>query len=169
MKNLTLITGGVRSGKSSYAIQKADSYNSPLYIATGWADDREMAVRIENHKKERSSKWTTIEEKFEIWNSIKKSIELNFDFMLIDCITMWVSNLMLNDYNIENSVKNLTKALTEIQLPVILVTNEVGLGIVPSTETGRLYRDFLGWTNQKLATQCDNVTFMVSGIPMVIK
>ncbi len=169
MKNLTLITGGVRSGKSSYAIKKAEFYNSPLYIATGWADDNEMAIRIQKHKEERCSKWTTIEEKFEIWKSIEKSEKLTVDFILVDCITMWISNLMLNNRNIEDSVKHLINALTEVKLPVMLVTNEVGLGIVPTTETGRLYRDLLGWTNQKLAAKCDNLIFMISGIPMRIK
>lgn len=164
-----LLTGGVRSGKSSYALQLAESSKKPFYIATGWADDEEMTTRIINHKKERDSKWTTIEERYDLKKAIESAIANNADIIIVDCLTMWTCNLMYQSKDIGNHTTNLIESLKNSTIPIVMVTNEVGLGIVPESKDGRDFRDLLGWINQKIAKIADKVIFMVSGIPMVIK
>jgi len=165
-----LLTGGVRSGKSSYAVELAKSAKFPFYIATGWAGDDEMIDRIEKHKDERNSSWATIEERYDLKNAIERALKAGADLIVVDCITMWTCNLMYaKNENMSSRLTDLIKCLKEIKIPLVLVTNEVGLGIVPSTKDGRDFRDQLGWINQKLAKVVDKVIFMVSGIPMVIK
>ncbi len=168
-KTTYLLTGGVRSGKSAYALQLALSSKAPFYIATGWAGDDEMTDRIINHKKERDDRWTTIEERYDLKKAIQEAISKGADIIIVDCITMWTSNLMYGSKKTDAHVADLIGALKDTPIPIVLVTNEVGLGIVPETKDGREYRDILGWINQKIARVADKVIFMVSGIPMVIK
>lgn len=164
-----LLTGGVRSGKSSYALQLASSSKKPFYIATGWAGDDEMSSRIKNHKEERNSSWTTIEERCELKSAIENAINNKADMIIVDCLTMWTCNLMYQAKNVDLYTANLIEALKNTTVPIVMVTNEVGLGIVPESRDGRDFRDLLGWINQKIAKVADKVIFMVSGIPMVIK
>ncbi|OGV21671.1 MAG: bifunctional adenosylcobinamide kinase/adenosylcobinamide-phosphate guanylyltransferase [Lentisphaerae bacterium GWF2_38_69] len=168
--NKYLLTGGVRSGKSSYAVELARSCKSPFYIATGWAGDEEMTDRIIKHKEERDSRWLTIEERYNLDNAILEAIGKGADMIVVDCITMWTCNLMYAEKdNMNSRVNSLLEGLIKVDIPIVLVTNEVGLGIVPETKDGRNFRDQLGQINQKLAKVCDKVIFMVSGIPMEIK
>lgn len=169
--NIYLLTGGVRSGKSSYALQLAASSKKPYYIATGWAGDDEMTDRIVNHKEERDSSWTTIEERYDLKEAITEATSNGADIIIIDCLTMWTCNLMYQskDKNIDAHTLDLIEALKSTTVPIVMVTNEVGLGIVPESKDGRDFRDLLGWINQKIAKVSDKVIFMVSGIPMVIK
>lgn len=164
-----LITGGGRSGKSSYAIELANFSKSPFYIATGWAGDDEMTARIIKHKKERDNRWTTIEEPCDLKKAIETAVINKADIIIVDCITMWTCNLMYDSKDTDSYVLNLIEALKNITIPIALVTNEVGLGIVPETKNSRDFRDLLGWINQKLAKVVDKVIFMVAGIPMEIK
>ncbi|MEI6054948.1 MAG: bifunctional adenosylcobinamide kinase/adenosylcobinamide-phosphate guanylyltransferase [Lentisphaerota bacterium] len=167
--SIYLLTGGVRSGKSSYALQLAASSKKPYYIATGWADDNEMADRIVKHKEERNNSWTTIEERYDLKKAIETAVSNGADIVIIDCLTMWTCNLMYQSKDIDAHTLNLIDALKSAVVPIVMVTNEVGLGIVPESKDGRDFRDLLGWINQKIAKVSDKVIFMVSGIPMVIK
>ncbi|HJO93047.1 MAG TPA: bifunctional adenosylcobinamide kinase/adenosylcobinamide-phosphate guanylyltransferase [Victivallales bacterium] len=166
-----LLTGGVRSGKSSYALVLAQKAVRPFYIATAWAGDGEMEERIKNHKAERGECWTTIEETITLDQAITQAISSGSDCIVIDCITMWVSNLLMGDkIDIQLQVNNFIDELERInKTDIIMVTNEVGLGIVPDNELSRKYRDLLGFTNQKLAKVAEKVIFMISGILMEIK
>lgn len=164
-----LITGGVKSGKSSFALNIAKNAKKPFFIATGWAGDEEMANRIKKHKEERSSLWTTIEEKMDLKAAIASAIKQKADFIIVDCLTLWISNLMYGKKNINNYVSDLTETLVKTEIPITLVTNEVGLGIVPNSKDARDFRDILGFVNQKLAKVVDKVIFLVSGIPMELK
>ncbi len=164
-----LITGGVRSGKSSFALTMAKDAKNPFFIATGWAGDEEMSGRIKQHKEERNDSWTTIEEKFDLKTATASAIIQNADFIIIDCMTLWISNLMHGKKDINSYVLGLIETLNNTETPIVLVTNEVGLGIVPNSEEGRAFRDILGLLNQRLAKVVDKVIFMVSGIPMELK
>ncbi|MCP4179661.1 MAG: bifunctional adenosylcobinamide kinase/adenosylcobinamide-phosphate guanylyltransferase [bacterium] len=166
-----LLTGGVRSGKSSYALQLAGRAEKPFYIATAWAGDEEMDERIKNHKAERGERWTTIEESIALDQAITQAINSGSDCIVLDCITMWVSNLLMDDkIDINLHINNLLEKLNKANnVDIIMVTNEVGLGIVPDNELSRKYRDLLGFTNQKLAKIVDKAIFMISGIPMIVK
>ena len=169
-KNKTyLITGGVRSGKSSFALNLAKNAKHPFFIATGWAGDDEMSKRIKKHKEERTEIWTTIEEKLDLKAAVASAIIQNADFIIIDCLTLWTSNLMYDKKNVNSYVSSLIGTLADTKIPIVLVTNEVGLGIVPNSKDGREFRDILGLVNQRLAKAVDKVIFMVSGIPMELK
>ena len=169
MNRIYLITGGVRSGKSKLGLRLAEKAEKPYFIATAWAGDDEMAKRIKNHKAERSEKWTTIEERFDIAKAIKDAVDNNADLVVIDCITLWVTNIMLGNKNVDVFVEHLINELEKVNVTIVMVTNEVGLGIVPEAKLARDYRDLLGSINQKLAEVSTDVLFMVSGIPMKVK
>ena len=169
MSKIYLITGGVRSGKSSLGLKLAKNAELPFFIATATAGDNEMAERIKNHKAERSGKWTTIEEKFDIGKVVLSAVERGADLIVIDCVTLWVSNMMLSGKNIIELVDELIAELKKTQITVVMVTNEVGLGVVPESKLGREYRDTLGKVNQTLAEAATDVLFMVSGLPMKLK
>lgn len=167
--NTYLITGGVRSGKSKYALKLAEIAQKPFYLATGWAGDEEMVDRILKHQEERDSRWTTIEERIDMKKAIIAALEKNADCIIIDCMTMWVTNIMYSGLDLDSCVAELSEALMLAKIPVVIVTNEVGLGVVPSTKDGRDFRDMIGIVNQKLAKVVDRVILMVAGLPMVIK
>jgi adenosylcobinamide kinase / adenosylcobinamide-phosphate guanylyltransferase len=169
MKKIYMITGGVRSGKSRLGLELAETAKSPFFIATAWAGDDEMEKRIKNHKAERSEKWTTIEERFDLGSAVKNAINNAADLIVIDCVTLWVTNIMLGNKDIDVLLNQFILVLKSAEVPVVLVTNEVGLGIVPEAKLARDYRDLLGSINQKLAGVATDVLFMVSGIPMKVK
>ncbi|AEA34277.1 bifunctional adenosylcobinamide kinase/adenosylcobinamide-phosphate guanylyltransferase [Hippea maritima] len=162
---ITLITGGVRSGKSRYALKMALSYKRRLFIATAVAFDDEMKKRIEKHKQERGNLFKTIEEPVYLSRALDGAN--NFDVCLIDCLTVWVSNLLF--YKKEAQIEAFFKALDKITSDVVVVSNEVGLGIMPDNTLSRRYVDLLGEVNQKLADVSDRVVFMISGQPLNVK
>ena len=168
--NSYLLTGGSRSGKSRYALELAKSAKKPFYIATGWAGDDEMADRITKHRKERGKNWTTIEVKTDIASAIEKAERKGADYIIIDCLTLWVSNMMFEKTNIEKEIKKAIAVIKSNRKAVLVfVTNEVGSGIVPGDKISREFRDASGLVNQKIAAATDNVVLTVCGQPLYIK
>ncbi|HAS05074.1 MAG TPA: bifunctional adenosylcobinamide kinase/adenosylcobinamide-phosphate guanylyltransferase [Dehalococcoidia bacterium] len=171
-----LITGGARAGKSSYA-QKlaADIDEKVLFVATAEARDEDMRLRIERHKKSRPLNWDTLESPSEVSKAINEKAG-EYPVVVIDCITMLVSNIMLgasDEKSAESAVlkeiDSLINAMKAKSAAFILVSNEVGLGIVPDNELSRNYRDLLGRANQLLASYADEVYLLVAGIPVKVK
>lgn len=171
-KNVIFITGGCRSGKSRFALDYADRYFSKkIYLATCEPLDEEMVNRIEDHKRMRGAEWETVEEPIEIVDKIRqygKEVEV----ILLDCITLWISNLLLkwdDDTRIMEEIERLRSTIKEIGTSMILVSNEVGMGIVPADLLSRRFRDLSGIANQKIGEASDQVIFIVSGIPLFLK
>jgi len=171
-KNLIFITGGCRSGKSRFALNYANQhFSKKIYLATCEALDEEMARRVEDHKKIRGPEWQTIEESVAIVDKIRQYGD-KVEVILLDCITLWLSNLLLkweNDLRVMEEVDRLIKIIKESQTSLIIISNEVGMGIVPAEPLGRRFRDLSGIINQKIAEVADTVICMVSGIPMFLK
>ena len=163
-----LVTGGTRSGKSSFALQLAASAERPFYIATGWAGDGEMEVRIEKHRKERGDRWRTIETRTEVPAAIARALSELTDFILVDCLTLWTSNLMFEQKDVNAAVAELIRAIPD-DVPIVFVTNELGSGIVPDNKLARDFRDEAGRVNQAVAAAVENVYLTVCGIPVKIK
>jgi adenosylcobinamide kinase/adenosylcobinamide-phosphate guanylyltransferase len=181
---LTLLTGGVRSGKSARALSLAHerSGGKPvLFVATAQALDEEMRARIAVHRSERPAHWITLEEPQDLANALHARVNADADrpaLVVIDCLTFWVSNILLaldDDIDAEALLADRTRALLEVfrlyhaTTPTLVVTNEVGLGVVPATSLGRRYRDALGRVNQIVAAAADEVILLVSGIDVLIK
>jgi len=170
-KRILLITGGARSGKSRYAEQRAlDFGERRLYIATAEARDEEMARRIAEHKLRRGERWTTLEEPVELPATLSVQSGRT-DCALVDCVTIWLSNLLLSrDAEFaQHKVEQLLGTLPQLDFTLIFVTNEVGSSIVPDNALARTFRDLAGWANQQLAAAANEVVLMVAGIPMIIK
>ena len=174
MTKIVLITGGARSGKSSFAEKLASTLGKDvLFLATAEAMDKEMADRIKKHKSKRSSTWKTVEEPINI-NILNKF--KNFEgAVILDCITLWLSN-MIHKFGIEGAedrilgdIRTLLKTVKTSKFTLILVSNELGLGIVPKNRLGREFRDIAGKCNQLIARMADEVYFMISGIELKIK
>lgn len=177
MANTTLITGGASSGKSRFAEELAVRHGSPLtYLATAQAEDEEMNERIIRHRARRGDSWRTVEEQLAVPQTLAR-LDGSCRVILLDCVTLWLTNLLLSRESEEinltemilGDVRRLTATLRGMETPVILVTNEVGMGIVPEYPLGRLFRDLAGQTNQILATTCDEVYTVISGIPLQLK
>ena len=179
MANITLILGGARSGKSSYAQSLAeDTGKSVTFLATAEALDNEMSARIQKHRAERRADWETLEVSLDIASHVQR---LKSDVVILDCMTLLVSNLVMQFVKddlveeapfklaVEKEVEELIAAMRKQEQNWIIISNEVGLGLVPPYQMGRVYRDWLGWANQRLAREADKVIFMAAGIPMVIK
>lgn len=165
---VTVITGGIKSGKSSYALKLGERFDKKLYIATAEPFDEEMKKKIALHRKERVNGWDTIEEPINLIHAIEKGV--NYDFILIDCITMWINNLIYYEKDAEKYADELLDFLKVFNTKnIVFVTNEVGLGIVPMDEISRRYVNLLGITNQKIALVATNLILMVSGYPLYIK
>ncbi|MCF6344264.1 MAG: bifunctional adenosylcobinamide kinase/adenosylcobinamide-phosphate guanylyltransferase [Devosiaceae bacterium] len=171
-KGHILVLGGARSGKSQYAEDLALKLGRQrAYIATANAQnsDEEMAKRIELHILRRKDDFTNIEEPLELAEAIKRAAKTH-DVILVDCLTLWVSNLMIENHNVENETKNLCEAVEKIKnATVIFVSSEVGLGIVPQNKLAREFRDVLGLLNQKMAKNCAEVYFIAAGLPLLLK
>ena len=169
---MIFITGGCRSGKSRYALDYANQhYSKKLYLATCEALDEEMAQRIEHHKKMRGPEWQTIEEPIEIVEKIRQYGD-KVEVILLDCITLWLSNLLIkwnDDLRVMEEVNQLIDTIKQSQTFFIMVSNEVGMGIVPAEPLSRRFRDLSGMANQKIAEMADTVIFTVSGIPIFLK
>ncbi len=171
MGNIIFITGGARSGKSTYASSLARKYGKVAFIATCQALDQEMAKRIKLHQKSRPKSWKTFEEPRKISLLLSK-LDNHFECILLDCLTILVSNLVLDGYNekqILSETKLILKNLRNKKAKSIIVSNEVGLGIVPANKLARDFRDIAGKINQLVAKETDEVFFTVSGIPLRIK
>ena len=174
MKNkLIFITGGARSGKSRFAQQLADAIEGrKVFLATAEALDEEMKSRIAIHKKGRPSGWDTIEETKHLSKTLM-TCKGKFDVILIDCLTLWISNLLANDSvdesQILEDVKQFISSCRAIEGTVIMVTNEVGLGIVPANNLARMFRDVAGKVNQEIAAVSDDVYLVIAGLPLKLK
>jgi len=171
MGKITFILGGARSGKSTYALNLAKKRKKVAFIATCQGLDQEMQARIKLHKKTRPFHWQTFEEPQKTSELLSK-ISGKFEVILIDCLTLLVSNLMLKgvkDKAIKKEITKVLAALKKIKADTIIVSNEVGLGIVPENKLARDFRDLAGKINQIVAAESDEVFFMVSGIPWRVK
>ena len=171
---LTLILGGARSGKSSYAEKLATgTLHGPakpaVYIATAQAGDVEMATRIMAHRARRGATWTTIEEPLKLADALTQAATQPGHAVLVDCLTLWLSNLMHADADIDAATDDLLHALADCASPVLLVSNEVGWGIVPETPLGRAFRDAQGRLNMRMAERADRVILMAAGLPLIMK
>jgi adenosylcobinamide kinase / adenosylcobinamide-phosphate guanylyltransferase len=165
---LTLVTGGARSGKSRYAEDLITAQRPPwFYLATALAGDAEMAARIAAHRARRAPGWKIIEAPHDLARAFSELPAAAP--ALIDCLTLWLSNRMLADANIEAETAELEGALARHAGPVVLVTNEVGSGIVPDNALARAFRDHQGRLNQRMAARADQVVLMVAGLPLVVK
>jgi adenosylcobinamide kinase/adenosylcobinamide-phosphate guanylyltransferase len=168
---IVLITGGARSGKSRYAEERARAAGARrLYLATAEAKDEEMARRIAEHRKRRGEEWITIEEPFELTNQLLRS-RGQVDSALVDCLTLWLSNLLLrqDEKAAMKKIDELVDALTLLDFHVFFVTNEVGAAVVPDNALARKFRDLVGRANQRVAEAADEVVLMVAGLPMIVK
>lgn len=166
----TLITGGVRSGKSSYALSLAANARNPYFIATGWATDVEMADRIRRHQADRGEHWQLIETLTDLPGAIKQAEKCGADFILIDCLTLWTSNIFLEgEEKLPEMTRNLANAVRQCSIPMALVTNEVGSGIVPDNKLARRYRDAAGFVNRSIADAADALVMVICGQPLRIK
>jgi adenosylcobinamide kinase/adenosylcobinamide-phosphate guanylyltransferase len=172
MAKVVFITGGARSGKSRLAESLAEGFGTPLcYIATGEARDEEMAVRIAAHRARRGNGWQTVEEPIRLMEALKAA-EGRFQAVLVDCVTLWLTNLLLSHEDADRAlaeVQALAALLPELTIPIVLVSNEVGMGIVPDNSLARSFRDLAGKANQTLAAAADEVYVTFSGIPLKLK
>lgn len=166
---VTLVLGGARSGKSHYAEQLIESSaESAVYLATSEAHDAEMAERIRRHQERRGEAWRTVEEPLDLAAALEREATPERP-VLVDCLTLWLSNLLAAERDIEREFCDLSDCLGRLAGPVVLVSNEVGLGIVPMTPLGRAFRDHAGRLNQAVARAASRVEFIAAGLPLRLK
>ena len=184
MGEITLITGGARSGKSAFAEMTAEHAYSVVYVATAQACDEEMAERIARHLHRRPTHWRTLESPLNLWGDIK-TISGDTELVLVDCVAVWSANRLLTlgeeitrewwrrceslEAELLGEIHDGLEYVHGMSWDMVIVTNEVGLGVVPPTPLGRAYRDMLGRINQLLAKEADEVFMLVAGIPLNIK
>ncbi len=173
MKEITFVIGGCRSGKSGHALDVAEqiSRTNRYFFATCIPHDDEMKQRVDTHKKERDPSWQALETPIQLPEAIIENSQKS-DVILVDCLTLWISNLLMETTDltkISEKVQTLVASLENAQCPIVLVSNEVGTGIVPENKLARLFRDAAGFANQKVAQCADKVIWMVAGIPVPIK
>jgi len=171
-KSVTLVLGGARSGKSRYAQQLATRANKVTFFATAYASDDEMRRKIERHRQDRPASWKTVEVRVELDSALREHVA-DSEILLVDCLTLYAANIMSHEREnkelMGKRVERLCETLRTLSTPVILVSNEVGSGVVPSFPTGVLFRDVLGELNQKVAQIADNVLVMFAGLPLALK
>jgi adenosylcobinamide kinase/adenosylcobinamide-phosphate guanylyltransferase len=168
LSNLTLVLGGARSGKSRHAEALIEALPAPwTYIATAQAYDDEMAARIAEHRSRRSTDWITRDASLALPEAIREVP--TGQPILVDCLTLWLTNLILAERDTVAAGRELIEACKAASAPIVLVSNEVGLGIVPDNALARRFRDEAGRLHQNLAAQAGRVVFMVAGIPMQVK
>ena len=166
MPQLTFVLGGARSGKSRYAENLMAALRPPwTFVATAEAGDAEMAERIGAHRLRRGENWRTVEAPHDL-SAVLAACEAP---TMVDCLTLWLSNRMLAGADLEVEIAHLEAALDSLRAPVVLVSNEVGSGIVPDNELARRFRDMQGRLNQRMAARADRVVLMVAGLPLAIK
>ena len=170
-----LMIGGARSGKSRFAVELAPKLGEPvLFVATAVAGDEEMQRRIEEHQRARPASWSTLEVTTHVGNRILQKIG-GAQVVIVDCITLLVNNIFsqygdqTSEQEVASEISELVECINRVDASFIIVTNEVGTGLVPANEVGRLYRDLLGRANQLLAERADEVYLMVAGLPVPIK
>jgi adenosylcobinamide kinase / adenosylcobinamide-phosphate guanylyltransferase len=177
MSKTIFTTGGARSGKSRFAEQLAAGYGAPLgYLATAQSLDHEMGQRIRIHQQRRGDAWSTIEEALHLSRALSDN-DGRFNVILVDCLTLWLSNLLLLDdapgeeteTRLLDDVQRLATTLGNMTTPVIIVSNEVGMGIVPNNRLARIFRDIAGQANQIIAAAADEAWLVASGIPLRLK
>jgi len=165
----TLILGGARSGKSAYSERLVLSARlRPVYIATAQAHDEEMRTRIADHQTRRGAGWTTIEEPLALCETLTNHAAPT-NAILVDCLTLWLSNLMMAGRDIEQETEKLASLISNLAGPVVFVSNELGMGLVPETAIGREFRDHQGRLNQRVARAADSVSFIAAGYPLHLK
>ena len=163
-----LVLGGARSGKSRHAQALAEATGlRRTYLATAEARDEEMAARIARHQAERGEGWQTLEAPLDM--PVALGSVADSDVVLVDCLTLWLTNVMLGERDVDVETEALVAALATVPRPIILVSNEVGLGLVPETPLGRAFRDAQGRLNQRIAEVVQEVRFMAAGLPLVLK
>jgi adenosylcobinamide kinase/adenosylcobinamide-phosphate guanylyltransferase len=171
---VTLILGGARSGKSTHGEKLISGIafggvpRPATYIATAEPGDVEMATRIMAHRARRGAGWTTIEEPLKLAEALEKAREMAQP-VLVDCLTLWLSNLVHAGVDVDEATDDAVAALNDLGMPVVFISNELGLGIVPETALGRSFRDAMGRLNMRMAERADRVLFMAAGLPLVMK
>ncbi len=164
-----LVLGGARSGKSGYAQSLAEGAAAErLYLATAEAGDAEMAARIARHRAERGAGWSTREEPLGLAEALGAEARPG-RAVLVDCLTLWISNLMFAGREAEAEIARLAQVILTLEGPVVIVSNEVGFGLVPETRLGRDFRDAQGWANREIARACDAVVLLAAGLPTLLK
>ena len=166
--SVTLVLGGARSGKSRRAQYLAEAASpTRTFVATAEPLDDEMASRIARHQADRGEGWTTVEAPIDLAGALYETVKPGH-VVLVDCLTLWLSNLVYRERNVDAEIRRLVEALA---LPgeLILVSNEIGLGLVPETPLGRSFRDQQGWLNQAVAEASDRVEFVAAGLPLLLK
>ena len=170
-KEIILVMGGARSGKSSWALNYVqDRYETCLFIATAEVKDEEMAERVRRHQAARGPQWRLMEEPLLLGEALQTKCE-RVDAVLVDCLTVWLSNVLLKEGKTQVAAyeQRLIRAVSEIEQTVVMVSNEVGMGIVPEHPLGREFRDLAGFLNQEMAQLADKVVLTVAGLPQFIK
>ncbi len=163
------VFGGARSGKTALALERAEASGlEPVMVATAQAHDDEMAARIEAHKAERDGRWTTIEAPRDLAGVLDREAG-GGRVLVVDCLTLWLSNQMMAEADVEAEIERLVDALGRLAGPVILVSNEVGLGIVPENALARRFRDAQGRLNRRVAAVATRVTLVAAGLPLILK
>lgn len=171
MNTVTLLTGGSRSGKSRHALDISAGYDRKIFIATAEPLDDEMRIRISRHKEERGSEYMTVEEPVDLAGALR-SLPPGADVAIIDCLTVWIGNLMYrygNECECFQQVEDFLALLKEPPCDLIIVTNELGMGIIPDNPLSRKFRDLAGNLNMKTAAAAGRVLFLICGIPIIIK
>ena len=167
----TLLLGGARSGKSSHALalgERAATGEARVFVATAVASDDEMSDRIARHKTDRDAGWRTVEEPLDVADAIGTHCQIG-RVVVVDCLTLWLNNLMLHERDVASEIGALTDAVRGVSGELVVVSNELGLGLVPDTPLGREYRDWHGVMNTRVAAVCDSVVLMVAGLPLALK
>jgi adenosylcobinamide kinase/adenosylcobinamide-phosphate guanylyltransferase len=164
-----LVLGGARSGKTAHGLALADAYGLEKWlVATAEASDAEMRDRIALHRAERDDRWRVVEEPLALRATLTE-IARPDRIVLVDCLTIWLSNLFFKDCDHAAEIEQTVAVLADLQGPAIFVSNELGLGLAPDTALGRSFRDAHGRMNQQFAARCENVTFVAAGLPMRLK
>ena len=166
---ITLVLGGARSGKSRFAermVLEPDA--EPVYLASAIAGDAEMAERIERHRQDRGTRWHTVEEPLALTERLAEAAAVD-RAILVDCLTLWLSNLMQAERDVERETERLVRTLPELPGRIVLVSNEVGLGIVPDNPLARRFRDAAGRLHQSVAAVAQSVLFVAAGLPLILK
>jgi adenosylcobinamide kinase/adenosylcobinamide-phosphate guanylyltransferase len=173
VSGVTLVLGGARSGKSEFSENLViNSGLNPVYLATARGGDQEMRERIDIHQKRRNNPvgpdWLTVEEPMALEDALK-NCAFEGRAVLVDCLTLWITNLMVAGADVDREVSNLVRNLHKLAAPVVFVSNEVGMGVVPENKMAREFIDLTGIAHQKIAEKADHVYFVAAGLPLVMK
>lgn len=165
----TFILGGARSGKSRFAESLVlKSGLKPVYLATGRAYDEEMMQRVETHRSRRGGEWETIEEPLALVDALTNA-SYKGRMILVDCLTLWITNLMMAEADVAKEGAGLVRFLEGLEVPIVLVSNETGLGVIPENKMAREFTDFAGAIHQEVANVCDSVYLVTAGLPQKLK